>query len=119
MVSAYIADGYTLSGKIPALANVWPEVRFTYRPALPERVYDYLRQARDSGKAQMGAIVKLLTEHLVSWSVEDEVGNERPITGEVLRRLHAPIIDRLVDAICSYTPAEAEADAKNSGPGCG
>ena len=108
MQSIFIADGYTLSGRIDGLRGVYPALTFTYRPALPARVYAYMQESIASGEAKTKAVVDLLREHLVSWSVPEEINDRN------LRRVYQPLLFQLVEHVTGYAAAESESDAKNS-----
>jgi hypothetical protein len=113
MPLSIINDGYTLDGKLPA-RGPWPEVKFRYRPALAEDVYEHLNAMRQaSGRQQAKAAVDLLGKYLMSWDIEDAKGEVAPVTVENLRRLPQPILAGLVDHVLGYGEAQHEADAKN------
>ena len=110
-----IHDGYTSDGKVEA-AGRWPELNFRYRVALPEAVFEYRRACRAGGKEELAAAVSLLKGQLVSWDatlLADGKEEGAPVSPENIRRLPAPVLDRLVDLVCGYGPAQAAADAKN------
>lgn len=106
-----IRDGYTLEGLIPARPGLHGELRFSYRPALPERVVEYLRADKSTAAKEVGAAVKLLGEHLVSWDAEE------PLTPEgapgLLRRLPHPVLTALVDHVTGYSATDWAAREKN------
>lgn len=115
MPASIVADGYTLPGRIPGLANTYPTLRFRYRPALPDAAYDYYEKRRgaEGGKAVRDAVVAFLDKHLVDWDAKDrQTGNALPLTPESLRTLHYPVLERLVDHVLSFLPA-LEEDEKN------
>ena len=109
-----IDDGFTLDGTIPG-QGPWPTITFKYRPALPERVYEFLKntKAAGSGKKHQEEVSKLLTEQLVSWDVTDAKDEATPITAAILRRVPHPLLVKLVDHVTGYGEAQGEVDRKN------
>lgn len=113
MASIFIADGYTLNGRIEGLRGVYPPLKFKYRPALPARVYTYMQEGVANGEAKTKAVVDLLAEHLVSWDVAEEISERN------LRRVYQPLLFQLVEHVTGYASVDAEADAKNSATASG
>ncbi len=107
-----IHDGYTLEGVVPALGST-PELKFRYRPALPEAVYEFGRAAKLNGKQEMAAVIALLVAHLVDWNVTNQDGAVVPINAESLKRVSHRAQQRMVDVVTGYTADEQGADAKN------
>jgi hypothetical protein len=113
MPSCLIDDGYTFSGQVEPIGP-WPAVAFRFRPALADRVQQYLDDCgRAKGRAD--AIVALLKDHVVSWDVEDALGKPVAVTDVNLRRIPFHVRERLADAVCGYSGG---ADEKNSPTGC-
>jgi hypothetical protein len=113
--SVLIFDGYNLDGKIPARPGHWPEIKFRYRPALAEELWEFHRTEEASGEQRMKATAKFLMDHLISWDITVAGGNETvPITAANLRRVPAQILARFIDHVAGYVErGEAETDAKN------
>jgi hypothetical protein len=108
-----IHDGYTMEAKVQ-LGRGLPPLIVTYRPALADEVYDFLRAPQATGKEKLKAVTDLLSAHLKSWNAADETGAAAPVSAESLRRLPHRVLERLVDLVTGYAPSgEAEADAKN------
>ncbi len=113
-------DGKTREGVFPGKFDIDP-FKFQYRPALPERVYAYLKSDQSTSALQMKAIVSLLTEHVKDWDVTEPIGDgvdpdqeaAVPFNEEALRRLPTPGLDYLIDAVCSYTVREQADELKN------
>lgn len=112
MPSIFVGDGFDLDTTLPAFLG-FPAIRFKYRPALPERVYEYLHACRGSGSQHFDATVKLLAEHLIEWDATDRNGNRLPPDERTLRGVAHPVLERLAEYVTSYTPAQREADRKN------
>lgn len=116
MSASRINDGYSLPFEIPA-RGPWPALKGMYRLALPERVYEYTLSRKDTPRATMQAIVKLLAPpdgHIISWDLCDDRGEVTAVTADALRKLPHPDLEKLVDYVCGYSVMEAEADVKNS-----
>lgn len=107
-----IDDGCTEDGIVPATPRT-PEVRFRYRPALPEAVYGFLGAPRGSGKQSLAAVVAILSAHLVSWDVADASGATVPVTPEALAKVPHRVLGKLADAVMGYDADKQEADAGN------
>ncbi len=112
MEPIFIDDGMTREGFVPASPRLHGALRFTYRPALPETRFIFLKAPDDGGKAYTDRVVTLLEKHLVEWSAKK--GEQPvPILGNNLRRLHPGILTRVLDQVLGYAPAEQEDDEKN------
>lgn len=119
MARLSLDDGYTLKSETKETYETCaglPVVSFQYRPALPAALTDWryaLRMAR-SGKDEYEATLKLLTDHLVSWDIED-AGKTAPITTETLRRVPEPILAQLITTITAWAPKSAESLGNSAG----
>ena len=139
----FIDDGYTQAGFIAAREGMHDDLRFTYRPMLPEEV-DKVQAVleREDVLASHAAIRGVLIDKLKDWS------DKLPITADSLRRLRPVLWNRIYLIVAGRQPsdpdptatpeqrdswladvmesgkagqtvgeARAEADAKNSGKG--
>lgn len=116
---ALIEDGYSIDTVIPRVAGLHPAVKVRYRPALAEERHAWLMGAdRDvGGKERVGRIVDMLTRHVEAWDVKTKRGAEvSPKNTEMVRRLQPTLQAKLLDLVLGYTPAQEEADEKNSLP---
>ncbi len=121
-------DGYTLEGKTEeSVANKvtgepmftgLPVINYRYRPALPDALAEwrYALNRATSGKMELDATTKFVSDHLVSWDVADARGNVIGLTADIVRRIPEPILDQLVKAIATWAP-KAEGVAGNSPAG--
>jgi hypothetical protein len=107
-----IRDSFTLTATVPAKRGR-PALTFVFRPALPERVYDYLAAPRDSGKKRLRAVTDLLLEHLRSWDATLDTDDTVPITRESLARVPHETLEFMVNHVTGYGDEEAAADAGN------
>jgi hypothetical protein len=107
-----INDGYTFAGRVEPIGP-FPAVEVKYRPALADRVQQYIDASNRGGKERSDASVKLLTEHLVSWDVLDDKGEPAAIVDVNLRRVPYPIREKLVDMVCGYAGKASADDEKN------
>ena len=120
-----INDGLTLTGVWDGTEAGFGFVRFKYRRALPEAVYDYQSRAHRldaSGRERMVAIETLLfpgpVSRLVEWDVVNERDEQVQPSREALRMVPASFINRICDCVCSYAGPEKAEFEKNSGTGC-
>jgi hypothetical protein len=111
-VSLLIQDGFTLQGRIAAQGRL-PEVNFSYRPAMPERVFSYQAAPEFTGPQRMTKVINLLVQHVVDWDVLDANGAPIVLSAEVLRRVPQRILLRMVDIVTGYSDEEAAVDVKN------
>ncbi len=99
----FIDDGYTLDSEVKERPGIHPGLKFSYRPALAEAVYQYGRVEPKDGKAAAERNALFLVQHLVTWDATE------PISVANLKRLHHRMIDDLIGWVSGYR----EADAKN------
>ena len=118
MPALLIDDGFTVTATLKR--GRWPEITFTYRPALPEAsdTYQLEAQRAQTGADRTRAATGLLLKHLVSWDAQlvgksDEDGTA-PLSAESLRRLPPIVRDALVDVVCGYGLADWESARGNS-----
>src|ERR1017187_9775815 len=98
-MSYVIRDGFTQEDTFPG--GHWMEpLKFSYRPCLPERFYEFQAADKTTGKKAMKERSALITECLFSWDVTDDKGIEMKVTDETVRRLPPVIIQYIVDCIC-------------------
>lgn len=106
----FIGDGYDLKGRIAAIPGLYPELRFTYRPALFEERNAFVVQSGDKDK-RTKATTDLVLKHVSEWNATP---SGKP-AGSDVPRLKPLLLDRLVDVIVGYAAAGEEAtDLKNS-----
>ncbi len=93
-------DGWTFKGYIAPVENLNPEVRFTYRPCIPEErsTVISLLDGKDAD-VQDQQIAKVLAARIKTWDVKDEDGKAAPISSEFIRRLQFQLFDRMAGII--------------------
>lgn len=99
-----INDGYTLKGKIEGRPGLYPEIHFTYRPAVPPRVQQYIAASKGNADAAFANDIKMLVEHLREWDLKDSDGLPVPLDEKVFRIRPGfyPAIGGFLDFICGY-----------------
>ena len=74
MTSAFIEDGYTEERYIKAVDRMHPEVRFKFRPILPEDraafIEDVATGSKQDPKKGERLVGQALADHLVEWSLD-------------------------------------------------
>ncbi len=118
--SAFIDDGYTLAGLVKGQPRLWPQIKFTFRPAMPAAILEHQRLIRDgSGADRAEAETKLICAHLVSWDAQTRDGLA-PITPALVAKLRHQVRQILLDHITGYAvpqedgqPSQLESDVKN------
>ena len=101
-----ILDGYTITATITI--KPWPTITFNYRPALPDKVNDWIVAGKLTGKERTNAAMKLLTDNLVSWDVKAraEDADTVPCLEANWRKLPFPILDKLIDHVAGFAIPE-------------
>ena len=113
MAKVLIRDGYKKTTTMPARFGM-PAVTFSYRPALPVRAWEYGMAVKDTAAKQTNEVIKLLTDHVVSWDIEgDKDGETAEVNAANIKRCPRPLLEFFVDCICGYGPDAVEADQKN------
>ena len=106
-----IDDGMVFKGEVAAEKGL-PAVRFRYRPACSERVFEFYHPS-NSGKESFKETTKLLRDHLVSWDVKGKDDATIPIDEKAVAKLPFSTLNRIASIIVSYSGEEELADAKN------
>ena len=117
-VQSYIADGYTELGYIEPEANLWPELRFKYRPMLKtQRALLFSNEASalpEDDQARNAA--KAIVAQLESWEVRDATGSDVAITVDNVLRIKQ--FDQLLAIVSGLRPSDTDPqwseDRKNS-----
>lgn len=106
--SAFVGDGYDLTGSVPRVAGVHPAVDITYRPCTVDERNRYLKTATEPEK-RAAAGADLIVRHVSGWSL-----GGKP-TRDLALKLQPLLFDRVVDFLTGYAgSAEEAADVKNS-----
>ncbi len=113
MPSLFVRDGWTLTTTLPGLKGVYPPLKVWYRPALPERVQEFLQAPKPNAKASLAALIDLLCDQLVKWDACDENGLPVPVARPLLETIHLPILQKLGDAVTGYGAADFAAAEGN------
>lgn len=109
----FIEDGYSRETTIPAVPGLHPALSVRFRPALAEVRFEYLRANDLNAKEQVARVAKVLKAHLESWDAKKRDGGTADITEALLARLHPALLQRLLDLVLGYSPADQATDAKN------
>lgn len=127
---AYIGDGYTEDGYIKEEPLLYGEVRFKYRPAMPEErsaIMERIDKAKDGPHSHRIAAAEL-KKHLASWDLdkpnpkfksEEQTPDESPrvaleITAANILGLRFKLYDRLMGiVIYGLEGGDVDPEAKN------
>ncbi len=111
-----IRDGWTETDEFPGQHWI-PKFKFTFRPALHERVVEYREAVKSGGtpKSTVNEQIKFLKEHLTSWEVKKEKDGPNLQTNddEVYKMLPSPVFDFIWSCIAGYGPDRWSEAAKN------
>lgn len=106
-------DGYTFKGKLEAKEGLWPEVNFSYRPALWSAYQDYQIASKRNGDESAVALSEFLVQYIGKWDAVDSDGSALPLTPAVLRECPIPALTILMEHVAGYMGKREAADAKN------
>ena len=102
-------DGYTEAGYIKANEQLYPELRFTFRPVLTELRSQHIasieKVAADAYDRKTAAIV---AEHLTEWSVLDAKDQPVPITAKNILRLKPQLFVRLYGIVMGLDGSDVD-----------
>jgi hypothetical protein len=116
-------DGYTLTRKTsPEYTDGarqyrdLPIVTVSFRPALPEAIYDwqYKLDRSGSGKNELATTNAFLVEHITGWDVTDKDGRMAPVTVDSLKKIPMPIHQQILRLVTTWAGDEQEKAAGNS-----
>lgn len=101
-------DGYTLMATI--VIDNHPPLTITYRPALAEKVYDWLAARAMTGKDRLAGVMRLLNGNLLSWDVgaTEDIPHAVPCTEENWRKLPHVVLERMVDLVSGYAAGDGD-----------
>ena len=111
--SIFIADGYTLKGRVPAAPGLYPAVEFTYRPA----THGAFAEVANAAPADREDVVcRVLCKHLVDLRVEGD-GQAVKLNAAQAAKLHRGLFQALFDTVMGYAGPDVGAMEGNSSPG--
>jgi len=118
MTCGVIDDGYTLDGYIKESPDIYPAVRFKYRPlTVEQRVRLFEGWSNLPSLDQIGRTTTALSKQIVQWDIKDPKG--RPIPSSEprsFRRLSPPLHECLLDIVCGLRAPDADPDAQSADP---
>lgn len=108
----HIRDGFTRRGYVKEVPGLHGEMRFSFRPMLPEQRNAVRRiVSQEKGDKADVLLRTAIAEHLVDWSAADEEGRDVKIGPEGVRRLPPSLYDRLYLIISGMDASDPEPDA--------
>jgi hypothetical protein len=110
----HIRDGFTRRSFIKEVPGLHGELRFSYRPMLPEQ-RNAVRRLVSGEKGDKGDVLlrTAIAEHLVDWSATDDDGRSVKIGPEGVRRLPPALYDRLYLIVSGMDASDPEPDASD------
>jgi hypothetical protein len=108
----HIRDGFTRAGFVKDVPGLHGELRFSYRPMLPEQ-RNAVRRLVSGEKGDKGDVLlrTAIAEHLVDWSATDDEGKDIKVSSEGVRRLPPALYDRLYLIVSGMDASDPEPDA--------
>ena len=116
-ISNYVPkDGYTLKGYIAAEKGIHNEFRFEYRPMMTEQKVamnnGLTRRAKDPLDQERFLAKLVAANHLVSWDLFDERGDEVPVSANaILENLLPPIWTKICSIVMQAMPSDVDPSA--------
>lgn len=118
MLSAWIDDGYTETGRLEAIPRLMPELTFTFRPMTRDELAGFAAQHKNADeKAYARGVAERLAVKITQWSLTKPDGTAVPVTADNLLRLKNIPFQRLHEIVFGHAVTDEEkreADAKNS-----
>lgn len=108
----HIRDGFTRTSFIKEVPGLHGELRFSYRPMLPEE-RNALRRVIGEAAGDKGNMLlqAALTKHLVDWNATDDQGDAVKISQDGVRRLPPALYDRLYLIVSGIDASDPLPDA--------
>lgn len=107
-----INDGYTRHGYLAAVERMHGDLRFTYRPMLPEEtaslVGDSFIQRNPVPQKRFAIMAAAIQGKLVEWSETDEKGEAIKITIDAVRRMPWNLFHGLFNVISGVGSSDAD-----------
>lgn len=113
--SPIIRDGFTQEAYIAERPGLHGELRFSYRPMLPESVDDIeAHRSTKKGSEDTKLVAAAVADRIVR--LEDGVGTEIEPTVESVRRLRYGILYKVYNIIAGFEPSDLDPrwDSKGS-----
>jgi hypothetical protein len=107
-----IDDGYDEPGFIAEVPRLFPALRFTYRPMLPEQRDFVLRQLNKLTPEQYSLrVCAEIAARVKSWNATGRAGAVVPINVASVRTLWGPLFDRLFAVISGDMASDVDPEA--------
>ena len=112
----FVDDGFTRDFRIEAVRGRHPELTGSYRPALIDQRFAWQRAiGKDDTAERVRVGCAIIQRHVLDWNARNGTGEKAPIKEDYLKRLPAPLFDKLLDIVLGYAGSEEEkADVGNS-----
>lgn len=102
----FINDGYTEAGYIAAVERMHGEMRFTYRPMLPEEVDEAQAVLDQNNVARSHGLIRgILVKRIIDWS------SDLPVTVESLRTIRPVLWNRIYMIVAGRSPSDPDPKA--------
>lgn len=104
----FISDGYTEKGYIRAVPGLYGELRFEFRPVLPQSRTVLLREiAKRPDQEQEPQVAHVIAKQVVSWDVTNN-GQPVPITPANVLRLRPSLFQKLWGIVTNLEPSDLD-----------
>lgn len=110
----FIDDGYTATAFIQGRANLYPDVRFSYRPCLtPDRDRINTVAAREPADKAVAVLAKSVATRVVSWDLTDRTGAAVLVSAENVLRLKPALFTRLLNIVLGLEGGDTDPAAED------
>lgn len=105
----FIDDDYTREETIPAVRSRHPALTIRYRPALLDQRFAWQRAiGKDDTAERMRMACQIIEKHVVEWNALNKGGEKAAIKADMLKRMPAPLFDKMLDIVLGYAGSEEE-----------
>lgn len=114
---AFIDDGYNKDCLIKAVPGLYPDVRFTFRPATGSESEIIMGQTRREQNDDRNTtfMAQVIAKHVLEWDIKNAKGAQVEITVPNVRKLHPVVFQKVFSSILGLTPSDdASVQSKES-----
>jgi hypothetical protein len=105
----YLADGYTQTGFLKGLSNLYEDLRFTYRPAVVEERSQILSGYSNSkADAFDRKVAQFLAQKIKSWDVIDQNGQDVAVSAAAILRLPPELFQKVWQVVGGFEACDTD-----------
>ena len=105
-------DGQSEYGYLKAVPNLYPAIRFRFRPIVQEQVDAHFDDLKDKPPAvQISLTNKFIANRLESWDLKGRKGEAVPISDTIVGKLQPVLRGRLFSVVIGSQPWDDDPEA--------